>query len=36
MNDIINNFLLVGDKFVSELHLKDPIVGTYGAFGPLR
>ena len=24
MNDIINKFLLAGDKFVSEMHLKQP------------
>ena len=24
MNEIINNFLLVGDKFMSEMHLKQP------------
>ena len=34
MNDIINKFLLVGDKFMPEMHLKDPIVGTYAACGP--
>ena len=34
MNEIVNKFLLVGDKFISELHLKDPIVGTYSASGP--
>ena len=34
MNDIINKFLLAGDKFMSEMHLKDPIVGTYRACGP--
>ena len=25
-NDIINKFLLAGDKFMPELHLFDPIV----------
>ena len=25
-NDIINRFLLVGDKFIPELHLWDPKV----------
>ena len=24
MNKIINKFLLVGDKFISEMHLKQP------------
>ena len=34
MNNIINKFLLAGDKFMSEAHLRDPIVGTYSACGP--
>ena len=34
MNEIVNKFLLVGDKFVPEMHLKDPTVGTYSACGP--
>ena len=34
MNDIVNKFLLAGDKFMPEMHLRDPIVGTYSAFGP--
>ena len=34
MNKIINKFLLTGDKFMPEMHLKDPIVSTYSAFGP--
>ena len=33
MNKIINKFLLTGDKFMSELHLKQPGF-TYGACGP--
>ena len=33
-NDIINNFLLVGDKFIPELHLWDPKVKKYSALGP--
>ena len=33
-NDIINKFLLVGDKFMPELHLVDPRVGKYSACGP--
>ena len=24
MNEIVNKFLLVGDKFMSEMHLKQP------------
>ena len=33
MNDIINKFLLVGDKFMTEMHLKQPEF-TYNACGP--
>ena len=33
-NSIINKFLLVGDKFMPELHLVDPIVKKYSACGP--
>ena len=33
-NSIINNFLLVGDKFMPKLHLVDPIVKKYSACGP--
>ena len=33
MNKIINKFLLSGDKFMSELHLKQPGF-TYSACGP--
>ena len=33
MNEIINNFLLVGDKFIPEMHLKQPGF-TFGACGP--
>ena len=33
MNKIINKFLLTGDKFIPELHLKQPGF-TYGASGP--
>ena len=33
MNDIINKFLLAGDKFMSEMHLKQPRF-TYSACGP--
>ena len=24
MNEILNNFLLAGDKFITEIHLKQP------------
>ena len=34
MNEIVNNFLLAGDKFMLELHLKQPGF-TYSASGPL-
>ena len=33
MNDIANKFLLVGDKFMLEIHLKPPDF-TYSACGP--
>ena len=33
MNGIVNKFLLVGDKFMLELHLKQPGF-TYSACGP--
>ena len=33
-NDIINKFLLVGDKFMPELHLYQPKIGKYSAYGP--
>ena len=33
MNNIINNFLLAGDKVMSEMHLKQPGF-TYSACGP--
>ena len=34
MNDIINNFLLVRDKFMSEIHLRQPkfISSAWGPF----
>ena len=35
MNKIINKFLLTGDKFSSELHLKQPGF-TYSAYGPFN
>ena len=33
MNEIVNKFLLVGDKFMTELHLKQACF-TYSACGP--
>ena len=33
MNKIINNFLLAGDKFMPEMHLKQPIF-SYSTCGP--
>ena len=33
MNDIINKFLLAGDKFMSEVHLRKTEF-TYSACGP--
>ena len=33
MNDIINKFLLAGDKFIPEMHLRQPGF-TYSACGP--
>ena len=33
MNDIINKFLLTGDKFMLEMHLRQPGF-TYSASGP--
>ena len=33
MNEIINKFLLAGDKFMPEMHLKQPAF-TYSACGP--
>ena len=33
MNEIANNFLLGGDKFMPEMHLKQPGF-TYSAYGP--
>ena len=32
MNEIVNKFLLVGDKFMPEMHLKEPGF-TYSACG---
>ena len=33
-NEVINKFLLVGDRFMPELYLLDPIVKKYSACGP--
>ena len=33
MNDIINTFLLAGDKFMPEMHLRQPGF-TYSSCGP--
>ena len=33
MNEIVNKFLLVGDKFMPEVHLKQPGF-TYSVCGP--
>ena len=33
-SDIINKFLLIGDNFMPEMHLWDPIVKKYSACGP--
>ena len=35
MNEIVNNFLLAGDKFIPEMHLKEPGV-TYSACEPFK
>ena len=34
MNEIVNNSLLAGDKFMPEMHLKQPGF-NYSACGPL-
>ena len=33
MNTVINKFSLAGDKFIPEMHLRQPQF-TYGARGP--
>ena len=33
-NSIINKLLLLGNKFMPEMYLRDPILGTYSACGP--
>ena len=35
MNEIWNKFLLTGDKFMPEMHLKQPSI-SYSACGPLK
>ena len=35
MNNIINKFLLTGDKFMPEMHLRQPGF-TYKVCGPLQ
>ena len=34
MNKIVKKYLLAGDKFMPEIHLRDPIVGSYSTYGP--
>ena len=34
MNEIVNKFILAGEKFTPEMHLKQPRF-TYSACGPL-
>ena len=33
MNEIVNKFLLAGDIFMPETHLKQPVF-TYSVYGP--
>ena len=33
MNDVINNFLLTGDKFIPKMHLRQPQL-NHSACGP--
>ena len=35
MNEIVNKFLLAGDKFMTEMHLKQPGF-NYSACGPFN
>ena len=35
MNEIVNKFLLAGDKFMPEMHIKQPGF-TYSACGPFK
>ena len=34
MNEIVNKFLLIGDKLMPKMHLKQPVF-TYSACNPL-
>ena len=34
MNEIVNKFLLAGDTFMPEMHLRQPAF-TYSACGPI-
>ena len=34
MNEIVNRFLLAGDKFMPQMHLKQPLF-TYSVCGPI-
>ena len=38
MNKIVNTFLLVGDKFMAEMHLKQPrfIYNAHGLFSKTK
>ena len=35
MNEVINKFLLAGDKYMHEMHLRQPRF-TYSAAGPFK
>ena len=35
MNEIVNKFLLAGDQFMPEIHLRQPGL-TYSACGPFK
>ena len=35
MNEIVNKFLLAGDKIISEMHLRQPGF-TYSAYRPFK
>ena len=35
INEIVNKFLLTGDEFIPEMHLKQPCF-TYSACGPFK
>ena len=36
MNKTVDKFLKIGDKFMPEMHLRDPIVGSYSVCGPFN